>query len=77
MSTEIGVILRERLVDLHARFSFYVTDVGKPMGSQQRLGDVLRRPANARHLYEPHGRGFKRLLRRRVPSADEAGGTGQ
>src|SRR5215469_7605467 len=56
MGTEIGLLLRQRLVDLRARPPFDVADVGEPFGTQQRLGDVLRSAADARVLFQPHGR---------------------
>ena len=47
------------------RCPFDMADVGKPFGSQQRLGDISRSAANAGVLFEPHGRGFQGLLRGR------------
>ena len=58
MSTEIGVVLRQRLIELVARVPFDMADVAEPFGAQQRLGDVLRRPADAGRLQQSHGRGF-------------------
>lgn len=59
MRTEIGVIVRERFVELRARFAFDITDVGEPFGSQQSLGDILRSAADTRRFQQPHGRGFE------------------
>ena len=50
VGAEIGLVLRQRLVDLLARPPFDVADFAEPFSSQQRLGDILRSAADARHL---------------------------
>src|SRR6516165_5486282 len=78
MGAEIGLVLRERLVDLRARCPFDVADVGEPFGAQQRLGDVLRSAADARVLFQPHGPGFEwSLFGECCWRGDEARGAGQ
>jgi hypothetical protein len=41
-----------------------VTDIGKPLGAQQRLTDILRRETDHRYLAEPDGVGLPCWLSR-------------
>jgi len=77
MHIEIDRIAGDRLVDLGAR-SGDETDVGKPLGAQKFLGNVLRGGANAAGAHHAQGRGFERLLRgRRLRLAQQASGSRQ
>ena len=56
----------------------YVADIGKPVGAQQRLADILRGETDDRRPGEPDGCGLQRRLGRRpAPRRKETGGTGQ
>jgi len=55
-----------------------VTDIGKPLGAQQRLTDILRRETDHRYLAEPDGVGLPCWLSRtRGPPRGETGAAGE
>ena len=76
---EIGAAVRDRIDRWGSRRDrTHIAEIGEPFGTQQLLGHVLWRIADAGDLYKAHGRGFKwSLCGARCRRADEAGGSGQ
>ena len=56
----------------------YVADIGKPLGTQQRLADILRGKTDDRQFAEPDSGGLqRRLVRPPAPRRQDTGRPGQ